>query len=183
MATGDVFSEKELTQLRGFPEITHAESIRHVTPTGADEGVAHQFRDVANVLGAAVQLCTLPWLGFAPAEVRAGAGGGGGSGAAGERLELPVDELAGYAVREQTRTDDRRAILYYRRQAHHRYGRVEGTRRVSVRPGDGTRYAEAAVRSGVRVPALIAGGAPRCGAARACRYRADQGAGSRRGHG
>ncbi|WP_072951148.1 DUF4158 domain-containing protein [Rhodococcus koreensis] len=109
--------EEELTQFRGFPEITRAASSRHVTPTGADEGVKRQFSGAATILGAAVQLCALPWLGFAPAEVRAAPEVAVARPA--NRLELPVDELAGHAIREQTRTDHLREILYYRRPAHH----------------------------------------------------------------
>jgi len=65
-----VFSEEETAQLRGFPEIGRAELIRYFTLTPADEVFVRKFRWRANVLGAAVQLCTLPWLGFVPDEVR-----------------------------------------------------------------------------------------------------------------
>ena len=78
VATRDVFSEEELARLRGFPEITRAELIRYFTLTGPDETFVRKFRGPANVLGAAVQLCTLPWLGFVPDDVGLGAGGGGG---------------------------------------------------------------------------------------------------------
>ena len=71
VATRDVFSEEELAQLRGFPEIGRVELIRHFTLTGADEAFVRKFRGSRNVLGAAVQLCTLPWLGFVPDEVTA----------------------------------------------------------------------------------------------------------------
>ena len=70
MATRDVFSDVELEQLRGFPEINRAELIRHFTLTGADEAFVRKFRGEGNVLGAAVQLCALPWLGFVPDQVR-----------------------------------------------------------------------------------------------------------------
>ena len=71
MATWDVFSEEELARLRGFPEITRAELIRYFTLTESDETFVRRFRGPANVLGASVQLCTLPWLGFVPDDVRA----------------------------------------------------------------------------------------------------------------
>ena len=61
MATRDVFSEDELAQLRGFPEPARAELIRYFTLAAGDEAFVRQFRGRANVLGAAVQLCTLPW--------------------------------------------------------------------------------------------------------------------------
>ncbi len=70
MATRDVFSEQELARLRSFPEITRAELIRYFSLTEPDETFVRQFRGPANVLGAAVQLCTLPWLGFVPDDVR-----------------------------------------------------------------------------------------------------------------
>ena len=69
MATRDVFSADELAQLRGFPEIGRAELIRFFMLTPADEEFVRRFRDKRNVLGAAVQLCTLPWLGFVPDDV------------------------------------------------------------------------------------------------------------------
>ena len=71
MATRDVFSAEELAQLRGFPEIGRAELIRYFTLAPADEAFVRKFRGRGNVLGAAVQLCTLPWLGFVPDEVAA----------------------------------------------------------------------------------------------------------------
>jgi hypothetical protein len=71
VATRDVFSADELAQLRGFPEIGRAELIRFFMLTPADEEFVRRFRDKRNVLGAAVQLCTLPWLGFVPEDVPA----------------------------------------------------------------------------------------------------------------
>ena len=71
MATRDVFSEDELAQLRGFPEPARAELIRYFTLAPADEAFVRKFRGRDNVLGAAVQLCTLPWLGFVPDDVAA----------------------------------------------------------------------------------------------------------------
>lgn len=70
MATRDVFSDEELAQLRGFPEINRAELIRYFTLTGADEAFVRRFRGQGNTLGAAVQLCALPWLGFVPDQVQ-----------------------------------------------------------------------------------------------------------------
>jgi hypothetical protein len=69
VATRDVFSEEELGQLRGFPEINRVEPIRYFTLTPVDEMFVRKFRGPGNVLGAAVQLCTLPWLGFMPDDV------------------------------------------------------------------------------------------------------------------
>ena len=69
VATDEVFSEDELAQLRGFPEINRTDLIRHFTLTSADEAFLLRFRTSRNVLGAAVQLCTLTWLGFVPDDV------------------------------------------------------------------------------------------------------------------
>jgi len=71
VATRDVFSADELAQLRGFPEIGRAELIRFFMLTPADEEFVRRFRDKRNVLGASVQLCTLPWLGFVPEDMPA----------------------------------------------------------------------------------------------------------------
>jgi hypothetical protein len=43
VATRDVFSDEDLEQLRGFPEITRAELIRHFTLTGADEAFVRKL--------------------------------------------------------------------------------------------------------------------------------------------
>lgn len=69
VATQDVFSAEELARLRGFPEINRTELVRYLTLTGADEAFVRQFRTGRNVLGVAVQLCMLPWLGSVPDEV------------------------------------------------------------------------------------------------------------------
>ena len=111
MATREVFSEYELAQLRGFPEPARAELIRYFTLAPGDEAFVRKFRGQDNVLGATVQLCTLPWLGFvpddvaaAPADVVARLSG---------KLGIPVGALRGYGAREQTRTGHLREIAGY----------------------------------------------------------------------
>ncbi len=84
-----VFSEEELVQLRGFPEITRDE-VR---------------------LGLAVQLCTLAWLGFVPDDVTAAPPAAVGRLA--DQLHLGAGVVAGYGEREQTRTDHLRLVLQY----------------------------------------------------------------------
>ncbi|GIJ28257.1 DDE transposase [Micromonospora qiuiae] len=111
MATQDVFSAEELARLRGFPEISRAELIRYFTLTGADEAFVRQFRTGRNVLGVAVQLCTLPWLGFVPDEV-AGAPDAV-VGRLSQRLGIAMGELRGYGERVQTRTDHLREVAGY----------------------------------------------------------------------
>jgi Domain of unknown function (DUF4158) len=106
-----VFSEDELAQLRGFPEPARAELIRYFTLGSADEAFVRKFRGQDNVLGVAVQLCTLPWLGFVPDEVAA-------APAAvvtrlSERLGIPAGALRGYGARGQTRTGHLREVAGY----------------------------------------------------------------------
>ena len=71
VSTRDVFSGQELARLRGFPEISREELIRFFTLSAADEAFVRSMRRPATVLGVAVQLCALPWLGFVPDEVGA----------------------------------------------------------------------------------------------------------------
>ncbi|ADU10704.1 transposase Tn3 family protein [Micromonospora sp. L5] len=111
MATQDVFSAEELARLRGFPEINRAELIRYFTLTGADEAFVRQFRTGRNVLGVAVQLCTLPWLGFVPDEVALAPDAA--VGRLSQRLGIAMGELRGYGEREQTRTDHLREVAGY----------------------------------------------------------------------
>ncbi|MGH3529835.1 MAG: DUF4158 domain-containing protein, partial [Pseudonocardiaceae bacterium] len=111
MATRDVFSEAELGRLRGFPEITRAELIRYFTLTSADEEFLRKFLGRRNVLGAGVQLCTLPWVGFVPDEV--GSAPDAAVERLAERLAIPAVELRGYGERAQTRTDHLREIVRY----------------------------------------------------------------------
>ncbi|MFG1869659.1 Tn3 family transposase [Micromonospora arborensis] len=111
MATQDVFSAEELARLRGFPEINRAELIRYFTLTGADEAFVRQFRTGRNVLGVAVQLCTLPWLGFVPDEVAEAPAAV--VGRLSQRLGVAMGELRGYGERVQTRTDHLREVAGY----------------------------------------------------------------------
>ena len=106
-----MFSADELAQLRGFPEPARAELIRYFTLTPADEAFVRKFRRRENVLGAAVQLCTLPWLGFVPDDVPAAPAPV--VARLSERLGIPVGELRGYGAREQTRTGHLREVAAY----------------------------------------------------------------------
>jgi Domain of unknown function (DUF4158) len=63
VATRDVFSEEEQAQLRAFPEIGRVELIRHFTLTDADAAFLRRFRTGRDVLGAALQLTTVRFLG------------------------------------------------------------------------------------------------------------------------
>jgi hypothetical protein len=100
-----VFFDEDLARLRGFPEIAEDELIRYFALAEADRAFVDpgRGRSPRDRLGLAVQLCTLPWLGFVPDSVSAG------PAVAVQRLadQLGVDAgvLAGYGEREQTRTE------------------------------------------------------------------------------
>jgi hypothetical protein len=79
--------------------------------TPADEAFVRQFRGSVNVFGAAVQLCTLPWLGFVPAAVASAPAAA--VARLSERLGIPVGDLRGYGAREQTRSDHLRLVTAY----------------------------------------------------------------------
>jgi hypothetical protein len=66
-----MFSEEQLEQLRSFPDIGRDDRIRYFTLTQADMAFVDpgRGRGPADRQGLAVQLCTLPWLGFVPDEV------------------------------------------------------------------------------------------------------------------
>jgi Domain of unknown function (DUF4158) len=111
VATRDVFSEDELAQLRGFPEPARAELIRYFTLAPDAEAFVRKFRGRDNVLGVAVLLCTLPWLGYVPDDV--GAAPAVVVARLSEKLGIPVGALRGYGAREQTRTSHLREVAAY----------------------------------------------------------------------
>jgi hypothetical protein len=92
-----MFSEEQLDQLRSFPDIGRDDLIRYFTLTQADAAFVDpgRGRGPADRLGLAVQLCTLPWLGFVPDAVARLA----------ERLGLAREVLKGYGRRAHTRSD------------------------------------------------------------------------------
>lgn len=70
MAT-QFFSDEQMERLRSYPDIGREELIRFFTLTRKDLGFVDNLergggRGPAARLGLAVQLCTLPWLGFVP---------------------------------------------------------------------------------------------------------------------
>ena len=108
-----LFPDEQMERLKSYPDIGKDELIRFFTLTAADAAFVDpgRGRGPAARLGLAVQLCTLPWLGFVPDEVRAAppvavmrlAG----------RLSVDPDALAGYGERPQTRTDHLRLVCDY----------------------------------------------------------------------
>ena len=103
MATRHLFSERELTALRGFGEPLRQDLIRFYTLSSSDLDFVAGRRGEANRLGAAVQLCTLRWLGFVPDDVASA------PTVVVERLAgqvgVPPDAIVDYGLRSQTRTE------------------------------------------------------------------------------
>jgi hypothetical protein len=65
-----LYSEAELDQLRRFPDAIPADQlIRFFTLMPGDVAFVNGHRGESSRLGVAVQLCTLPWLGFVPDDV------------------------------------------------------------------------------------------------------------------
>ncbi|MFF7192006.1 DUF4158 domain-containing protein, partial [Streptomyces sp. NPDC008222] len=108
-----VFADDELARLRGFPEINKEELIRFFTLTPADVGFIDpgRGRSPKDRLGLAVQLCTLPWLGFVPDDVSSAPVAA--VARLSEYLQIPVGELRFYGERKQTRTGHLREVMRY----------------------------------------------------------------------
>jgi len=113
MATTRVFSDEDLERLRSFPEINREELIRFFTLTSADVEFIDpgRGRGPGDRLGLAVQLCTLPWLGFVPDDVTSAPAVT--VARLSERLQVPIGELGSYGERDQTRTDHLRSVARY----------------------------------------------------------------------
>ena len=108
-----MFSEDQLEQLRSFPDIGKDDLIRYFTLTPADVAFVDpgHGRGPADRLGLAVQLATLPWLGFVPDEVTAAPPGAVARLA--EPLGLDPAVLEGYGQRAHTRSDHLRLVADY----------------------------------------------------------------------
>lgn len=68
-----VFADEELERLREFPEVNRDDLVRFFTLTSTDLAFVDpgRGRGPADRLGLSLTLCTLPWLGFVPDDVRA----------------------------------------------------------------------------------------------------------------
>jgi hypothetical protein len=106
-----VFSDAELEALRGFPEITSEELIRHFRLAQSDLDFARRRHGGRNQLGVAVQIAVLGWLGFVPDDLAATPAAGVGKLA--EQLGVPVGVFGEYGRRDQTRTDHLREIAVF----------------------------------------------------------------------
>jgi hypothetical protein len=89
--SGQVFADEELERRREFPEVGRAGS-------GGSAGLA-------------VALCTLPWLGFVPDEVRSAPPVAVARLA--ELLKVDASVLRFYGRRPKTRTDHLRLVAQY----------------------------------------------------------------------
>jgi Domain of unknown function (DUF4158) len=107
------FSDEELARLRTFPsEISRDEEIRYFTLTDDDHArLLNNTRRAENRLGLAVQLATLPWLGFVPDDLTAAPSAAVARLA--NQLQVSPDALARYGQREQTRTEHLRQVAAY----------------------------------------------------------------------
>src|SRR6266699_1929781 len=108
-----MFSEDQLEQLRSFPDIGKDDLIRYFTLTPADIAFVDpgHGRGPADRLGLAVQLATLPWLGFVPHEVTAAPPVAVARLA--DRMGLDPAVLEGYGQRAHTRSDHLRLVADY----------------------------------------------------------------------
>jgi hypothetical protein len=110
------FSDEQMERLRSYPDIGREELIRFFTLTRKDLGFVDNLergggRGPAARLGLAVQLCTLPWLGFVPDDLWSV------PQAAVLRLANQLAVFPGvleqYGRRAQTRSDHLKLVLKY----------------------------------------------------------------------
>ncbi|MEV4360036.1 DUF4158 domain-containing protein [Nonomuraea sp. NPDC049625] len=99
--------------MRSYPDIGRDDLIRYFTLTPADVAFIDpgRGRGPTDRLGLAVQLATLPWLGFVPDEV--GSAPPVAVARLPERLGVDPAVLAEYGQREQTRSDHLRLVVGY----------------------------------------------------------------------
>jgi hypothetical protein len=103
-------TESERNALRGFPSEVLDDAVRtHFVLTDADWMLVSSGRGAHNRLGLAVQLCTVRWLGFCPD--RLGEAPRPAVEFLAQQLNLPVDALALYGRRPQTRTTHLQMVL------------------------------------------------------------------------
>ncbi|MGB6162552.1 MAG: Tn3 family transposase [Pseudonocardiaceae bacterium] len=108
-----MFSREQYEQLRSFPEISRDELFRYFTLSSADVVFVDPGagRGPADRLGLAVQLSTLPWLGFVPEDVASAPPVAVARLA--ERLGLDPGVLRGYGKRARTRSDHLGKVAKY----------------------------------------------------------------------
>ncbi|MGH7736235.1 MAG: DUF4158 domain-containing protein, partial [Gemmatimonadales bacterium] len=115
MAT-QFFSDEQMERLRSYPDIGREELIRFFTLTRKDLGFVDNLehgggRGPAARLGLAVQLCTLPWLGFVPDDIWSVPQAAVLRLA--NQLEVFPGALGQYGRRAQTLSDHLKLVLRY----------------------------------------------------------------------
>jgi TnpA family transposase len=108
-----VFADEELERLREFPEVNRDDLVRFFTLTSTDLAFVDpgRGRGPADRLGLSLTLCTLPWLGFVPDDVRAAPPVAVTRVAA--QLQVDPSVLRSYGRREKTRQDHLRLVAQY----------------------------------------------------------------------
>jgi TnpA family transposase len=108
-----MFSQEQYEQLRSFPEITGDELIRYFTLAPADVAFVDpgKGRGPGDRLGLAVQLATLPWLGFVPDDVASAPQAAVARLA--DQLGVEPGALRTYGQRAQTRSDHLKLVIKY----------------------------------------------------------------------
>jgi len=108
-----VFADEELARLREFPEVNRDNLVRFFTLTSTDLAFVDpgRGRGPAERLGLSLTLCTLPWLGFVPDDVRAAPPVAAARLAA--QLQIDPSVLRAYGRREKTRQDHLRLVAQY----------------------------------------------------------------------
>jgi hypothetical protein len=124
------------------PDIGRDDLIRYFTLTQVDVAFVDpgRGRGPADRLGLAVQLCTLPWLGFVPNEV--GSAPPVAVARLAERLGLDAEALEGYGRRSHTRGDHLLLVARY----------LGWKGRACQRRGDEGGGADAVLRVKIRLP-------------------------------
>lgn len=105
-------SDAELARLAGYPPDISADDLATYFHLGDDDvaWLAREHRGPANRLALAVQLCTVPWLGFVPPDLASAPAAAIGRLAA--QLGADPESLAGYGGwKGRTRTEHVREVL------------------------------------------------------------------------
>jgi TnpA family transposase len=106
MPPGRFLSDAEVERLEGWPEaIDRRDLVRYFALGDEDLAFVRGQRGAANQLGIALQLCSLPWLGFIPEDL-AGAPQEALARLGGE-LDVAPPVIFEYAVRAPTRVEHR----------------------------------------------------------------------------
>ena len=108
-----VLVDEELERLREFPEVSRDDLVRFFTLTSTDLALVDpgRGRGPGDRLGLSLALCTLPWLGFVPDDVRAAPPVAVARLAA--QLQVDLSVLRSYGRREKTRQDHLRLAAQY----------------------------------------------------------------------